>query len=157
MTHHMPKGFDRSWILQLTNAFLIRRPERVLASYARKWSEVTLHAIGFLEQAEIFDLVSSHLGKPPAVIDADDVLADPRRGLTRLCQALGIAFDEHMLAWPKGPKAFDGIWAPHWYNAVWDSTGFAKPEDKPVELPDALKRIAEEAEPYYERLRRYKL
>ncbi len=45
-----------------------------------------------------------------------------------LCRACGIAFDEAMLSWPKGPKSFDGVWAPHWYNAVWESTGFAKPE-----------------------------
>jgi hypothetical protein len=35
MTHHMLPGFDRSWAFGLTNAFLIRAPERVLASYAR--------------------------------------------------------------------------------------------------------------------------
>ena len=35
MTHHMLPGFDRSWIHKLTNAFLIRSPERVLASYTK--------------------------------------------------------------------------------------------------------------------------
>lgn len=157
MTHHMLKGFDRSWTRKLTNAFLIRRPERVLASYAKKWADVTLRDIGFVEQAEIFDLASDHLGKAPAVIDADDVLANPRAVLTRLCEACGIAFDEHMLSWPKGPKSFDGVWAPHWYNAVWDSSDFARPKEQPVELNGSLARIADEARPYYERLRRYKL
>lgn len=157
MTHHMLKGFDRAWVLGLTNAFLIRRPERVLASYTKKWSDVTLRDIGFVEQAEIFDSVADHLGHAPAVIDADDVLADPRRTLTRLCEACAIPFDEHMLSWPRGPKVFDGVWAPHWYNAVWDSTGFARPSQRPVELNSALAKIAEEAKPYYDRLRRYKL
>jgi hypothetical protein len=32
MTHHMLPGYDRAWIKGLTNAFLIRTPERVLAS-----------------------------------------------------------------------------------------------------------------------------
>lgn len=157
MTHHMLKGFDRSWILGLTNAFLIRKPERVLASYARKWADVTLRDIGFVEQAEIFDLVASHKGKAPAVIDADDVLADPKGTLTRLCAACGIPFDDHMLSWPRGPKSFDGIWAPHWYNAVWDSTGFARPETRGISLDGPLAKIADEAQPYYERLRRHKL
>lgn len=157
MTHHMLKGFDRSWVLRLTNAFLIRRPERVLASYTRKWADVTLRDIGFLEQAEIFDLVADRLGRAPAVIDADDVLSDPRGVLTRLCQACCIPFDEHMLSWPRGPKSFDGLWAPHWYNAVWESTGFAKPEERSVELNSALAGIADAARPYYERLRKYKL
>jgi hypothetical protein len=157
MTHHMLKGFDRSWVLRLTNAFLIRRPERVLASYAQKWADVSLRDIGFVEQAEIFDLVADHLGRAPAVIDADDVLADPCDALTRLCEACGIAFDQHMLSWPRGPKSFDGIWAPHWYNAVWASSGFATPQARAVELNSALSKIADEARPLYERLRRHKL
>ncbi|WP_368911304.1 hypothetical protein [Taklimakanibacter deserti] len=157
MTHHMLKGFDRAWVLRLTNAFLIRRPERVLASYTKKWSDVTLRDIGFVEQAEIFDVVADHLGRAPAVVDADDVLADPRGTLTRLCESCGIAFVEHMLSWPKGPKSFDGVWAPHWYNAVWESTGFAKPQTRAVELNTALARIADEARPFYEHLRKHKL
>ncbi|MGE0005772.1 MAG: hypothetical protein AB7S92_09285 [Parvibaculaceae bacterium] len=157
MTHHMLRGFDRSWILGLTNAFLIRRPERVLASYARKWADVTLRDIGFVEQAEIFDLVAQKSGRAPAVVDADDVLADPRGVLTRLCAACGVPFDAHMLSWPRGPKSFDGLWAAHWYNAVWESTGFAEPPAQAAALDGALCRIADEARPFYERLRRHKL
>lgn len=157
MTHHMLKGFDRAWLLRLTNAFLIRRPERVLSSYTRKWADVSLRDIGFVEQAEIFDMVADHLGRAPAVIDADDVLADPGRTLGRLCEACGIPFDGNMLAWPRGPKSFDGVWASHWYNAVWASTGFGKPEDRTLDLSPALARIAEAAQPYYQRLKQYKL
>src|ERR1700679_2571348 len=36
MTHHMLDGFDRGWIRECRNAFLIRSPERVLASYTEK-------------------------------------------------------------------------------------------------------------------------
>jgi hypothetical protein len=152
MTHHMLDGFDRSFITRLTNAFLIRRPEKVLASYVQKWSDVTLDAIGFVQQAQIFDQAADHLGHAPPVIDADSVLADPRGGLTALCAACGIAFDEAMLRWPEGPKPFDGVWAPHWYNAVWASEGFGAPSTKVVTLPPALERIADQARPIYERL-----
>ena len=157
MTHHMLAGYDRSWLLKLTNAFLIRAPERVLASYTKKWSEVSLRDIGFVEQAEIFDMVSQKLGRAPPVVDADDVLANPRHVLEALCRACGIAFDAAMLSWPKGPKPFDGVWAPHWYNAVWESTGFAKPEAKPLDLPPHLARIADAARPLYERLARHRI
>ncbi|MGE3830010.1 MAG: hypothetical protein AB7F76_03355 [Parvibaculaceae bacterium] len=158
MTHHMLAGYDRQWIGRLTNAFLIRSPERVLASYARKWSDVSLRAIGFAEQAEIFDIVADRLGKAPPVIDAEDVLADPQAILKPLCAALGIGFDPAMLAWPKGPKPFDGVWAPHWYNAVWSSTGFTRPEKTPdAFLPPVLARIADQAHPYYERLRAHRI
>jgi hypothetical protein len=158
MTHHMLEGFDRAWILGLTNAFLIRSPARVLASYARKWSQVSLRSIGFVEQAELFDLVANRLGSAPAVIDADDVLANPRRVLTALCDHCGIAFDAAMLSWPKGPKSFDGVWAPHWYNAVWNSTGFARETSAPEpQLPLELAAIADQARPYYEKLARHRL
>lgn len=157
MTHHMLPGFDRSWILKLTSAFLIRAPERVLASYVRKWTDVSLRDIGFVEQAEIFDMVAEARGEAPPVIDADDVLADPAGTLTRLCAACGIAFDPAMLSWPEGPKPFDGVWAPHWYNAVWSSTGFAGTDTRTARLPDTLARIADEARPYYEKLRRHRL
>ena len=153
MTHHMLPGFDRGWIKGLTNAFLIRSPERVLASYAKKWSDVSLRDIGFVEQAEIFAMVADHLGTAPPVADADDILASPRAVLSKLCAACGVAFDEAMLAWTAGPKPFDGVWAPHWYNAVWASTGMSKPEAKPIELPDGLRRIADAARPYYETMR----
>jgi hypothetical protein len=157
MTHHMLEGFDRRWIGGLTNAFLIRAPEQVLQSYVKKWSEVSLQNIGFAEQGQIFEIVADRLGKAPPVIDAEDVLADPRRTLTALCKAVGIPFDEHMLAWPEGPKPFDGVWAPHWYNAVWRSTGFEPRDSEPDPLTDDLRRVADEARPYYEKLSRYRL
>jgi hypothetical protein len=91
------------------------------------------------------------------VIDAEDVLADPRALLTKLCAACRIGFDEAMLHWPKGPKLFDGVWAPHWYNAVWASTGFAKPEPTAIELPPHLAKIADAARPYYEKMREFRL
>ena len=78
MTHHMLPGFDRSWVHKLTNAFLIRSPERVLASYTKKWADVSLRDIGFVEQAEIFDAVAQKQGYAPPVIDADDVLKNPK-------------------------------------------------------------------------------
>jgi Sulfotransferase domain len=153
MTHHMLDGYDRSFILTLTNAFLIRDPSRVLASYTQKWADVDLRAIGFIEQAEIFDSVAQKLGHAPPVVDSDDILANPRAVLTELCNACGIAFDEAMLKWPKGPKACDGVWAPHWYNAAWNSEGFATPPAKAIDLPPHLQSIADAAQPYYDRLK----
>lgn len=158
MTHHMLPGYDRSWIKGLTNAFLVRHPERVLASYVKKWSDVSLRDIGFVEQAEIFDLVADHLGHAPAVVDAEDILENPRRVLTRLCEHCGIGFDEAMLSWQPGPKPFDGNWAPHWYNAVWASSGLRREEPRQTPaLPQHLQRIADAAMPYYEKMRPFRL
>jgi hypothetical protein len=157
MTHHMLDGYDRSFILGLTNAFLIREPSRVLSSYTQKWADVDLHAIGFVAQAEIFDMVAQKLGHAPPVVDSDDILKNPRVTLQKLCAACGIGFDEAMLHWPQGPKACDGIWARHWYNAAWASTGFSASPEKTITLPSELQRIAEQAQPYYDQLKAHRI
>jgi len=159
MTHHMIPGVDRSWIDAVTNVFLIRRPESVLASYKAKRDAVDLADIGFVEQAELFERAADRLGAAPPVIDAADVLADPRGVLTALCEAIGIPFEETMLSWPAGRRDSDGVWAAHWYAAVEKSTGFAPPPTAVSydALDDKLKAIADAARPYYERLAKHRL
>lgn len=159
MTHHMLPTFGRDWMARCRNAFLIRAPEDVLASYRQKRMAVTLDDIGFVQQRELFERETERLGRPPPVIDAADVLRDPRAALAALCAALEIPFTERMLAWPAGRRATDGVWAPAWYDAVERSTGFAKPRPAvPLEaLPDDLKSIAEAARPHYQALAAHKL
>lgn len=157
MTHHLLPDFDRRWMEVCSHAFLIRAPERVLASYAAKRADVSLDDIGFVQQAEIFDDVSGRLGAAPPVIDADDVLADPRRTLTALCRALSIPFNEAMLSWPPGRRPTDGVWAPVWYDAVERSTGFSAPTGPPLDLPARLADVAAAARPTYESLARHRL
>ena len=158
MTHHMLPGFGLGWMDACVNAFLIRPPEQVLASYTQKRSDVTLNDIGVVRQAELFDRVADRMGEAPPVIDGASVQANPRGALTALCAALGIGFSERMLAWPPGPRASDGVWAPAWYDAVERSTGFAPPGRvvQHENLPDHLKRIAEAATPFYERMAQHR-
>jgi hypothetical protein len=158
MTHHMLPEFGRDWIARCRNAFLIRAPEEVLASYTQKRAEVTLADIGFVQQGELFDREADRLGHAPPVIESRDVLKDPRAMLGALCVALGIPFSEKMLRWPAGKRASDGVWAPAWYDAVERSTGFATPrETRPMPLSDALRAIADAARPYYDRLAVHKI
>jgi hypothetical protein len=152
MTHHMLEGFDLSFMEGAANVFLIRPPERVLASYAAKREEVTLGDIGFTAQAELFDRITDKDGKAPAVIDSGDVTRDPERSLRALCNAIGLPFTARMLSWTPGIHPTDGVWAKHWYNAVENSTGFQRGEEKPVALPDHLQRIADAARPFYDKL-----
>ena len=159
MTHHILPDVGRAWIDGFENAFLIRAPEPVLASYVERRAEVTLDDIGLPQQAELFDRVADRTGRAPAVIESRDVLGDPGHVLGALCTRLGILFDQRMLAWPAGRRDSDGVWAPSWYDAVERSTGFAAPRpDKGFDdLPDRLKRVAEAGRPFYDRLARYKL
>lgn len=152
MTQHMVKGVDRSWIRGMTNVFLIRHPARVIASYAVKRENPTLEDIGFVQQYEIFDSLCQNSGTAPPVMDSAEIRKDPAAQLAALCAAIDLPFQPAMLNWPKGGHKSDGIWAPHWYASVWNSTGFAEPEGPLPEVPDALMPVLEAALPIYEKL-----
>jgi hypothetical protein len=155
MTLHMIPSFDLGFLGQLTNVFLLRHPARVIASYARKREAPTLDDIGFVQQARLFDRVADLTGTAPPVISAESVRADPRAALGRLCNTLGLPFKDSMLTWPIGPKPYDGVWAPHWYNAVHASTGFDEPEAALPALSDDNRRLSDQALPPYEHLARF--
>jgi hypothetical protein len=139
------------------HAFLIREPERMIASYLKKREAARFEDFGLEKQAEFFEREADRLGKAPPVIDANDVLADPEAVLSQLCDALGIGWDAAMLSWAPGRRETDGIWAAHWYNAVEKSTGFAEPDREPVELSPEDQRLAERCRPYYDRLAAHRI
>ena len=157
MWHHMtgPIGYDD--FAGFTHAFLIREPERMIASYLRKREAAEFKDFGLERQAEFFEREADRLGHAPPVIDANDVLVNPQDVLSKLCEALGISWDSAMLVWAPGRRETDGPWAPHWYGAVEASTGFAPPEADEVELPHDAQRVAEQCRPYYERLAEYRI
>ena len=151
MTQHMIDGVPRDWMGQVVNVFLIRHPARVIASYAKKREAPVLDDIGFRQQAELIDHVK-RLGQTPIVIDSADIRADPETALSGLCQIIGMDWDPAMLNWPAGGHPDDGVWAPHWYEAVHRSTGFDGAEGILPELDGAYAALVEEAMPYYERM-----
>ncbi len=157
MTLHMVPEFDRGFMRGLTNVFLIRHPARVVASYSKKREAPTLADIGFVQQAELFEQVARFSGRVPLVVDSADIRADPHGTLGRLCDALGIGFDPAMLRWAAGPKPYDGVWAPHWYNAVHASTGIDEPEGELPSLAAEYAPIVEQALPYYQRLASHRI
>jgi len=157
MTHHLLPQIDRAWLGKLTNCFLIRHPREVLASYTKIVETPALEDTGFPQQSEIFEWVRSHTGRIPPVLDAVDVLKNPRRMLGLLCEAVGVDFQEAMLAWPPGPRATDGVWAKYWYGEVEKSTGFRQYQAKASELPERLSELSDQCEPYYDLLFKHRL
>jgi hypothetical protein len=157
MVHHMVGPVGMADLDGFVHAFLIRAPERVIASYAAKREVVTAQGLGFAQQRAWFECEADRLGHAPPVVDSADVLADPSGTLARLCAALGIAFDPAMLHWPAGPRASDGVWAPHWYGRVLQSTGFDGQEAAlPVLAGDAA-RVRDECRPHYAFLSAHKV
>ena len=157
MWHHMAGPIGYEDFAGFTHAFLIREPERMIASYLRKREAAHFEDFGLEKQAEFFEREAQRLGHAPPVIDANDVLADPDGVLSKLCGALGIAWDAAMLSWAPGRRQTDGPWAPHWYGAVDKSTGFGPPETNAVDLPDEARRLADRCRPYYQGLAAHRI
>lgn len=157
MTHHFLPAIDRSWLARVTNCFLIRHPRDVLLSYVKMRDTATAEDIGFPQQLEIFDYVCAATGDVPVVIDSAELLKNARTMLDALCQRLGIAFTGRMLEWPKGPRDSDGVWAPHWYASVYESTGFAPYVPRTGTLPAELEPVLDECLPIYEQLYAHRL
>ena len=139
------------------HAFLIREPERMIASYLRKREAARFEDFGLERQADFFEREADRLGHAPPVIDANDVLANPEGVLSKLCHALGIDWEPAMLSWAPGRRDTDGVWAEHWYGAVERSTGFGEPETEPVELASKDQRLADRMRPDYERLAMHRI
>jgi hypothetical protein len=151
MTHHLLPHIDHGWIAKLRNVLLIRDPREVVASYIKSRASVTADDIGLPQQVALYDELSA-AGVAPPIIDAGDFLRNPGGYLRALCEWLGIDFSERMLHWPKGPRDSDGVWAPHWYAHVWESTGFEVAGAKDVKLNAGAADVVSECRDHYDRL-----
>jgi hypothetical protein len=151
MTHHLLPEVDRASLAGLRHAYLIRDPGPLLASYARVRDQPTLADLGLAQQVEIW----RRFGGP--VVDSADLLRAPEPTLRALCAALDVPFDPAMLAWPAGPRDTDGVWAPHWYDGVWRSTGFGPYREQQAQLPPELEPLAERCQPFYAEMSAHRL
>lgn len=152
MTHHLAPGQDLRWAGDLRNVLLIREPGEVVASYVKSREACEPEDIGLLQQLALLEELQA-LGQQPPVIDAGDFLGAPEPHLRWLCEWLGVEFSARMLSWPPGPRESDGVWAPHWYDAVRASTGFAPYRPRSTDLDEHDAAVAEACRPAYERLR----
>jgi hypothetical protein len=151
MAHHVSRDMDLRWTLRFRNVLLIRDPAEVVASYVRARESCEPEDIGIPQQAWLLELWDEHGAEVP-IIDAHDFLDAPGAHLGRLCDWLGIPFEKRMLSWPRGPRDSDGVWAPHWYAAVWASTGFEPWRPREIDLSDHDAAVAEACRPAYDAL-----
>lgn len=151
MGHHFTHLQVDECLKKMDHIFLIRRSDQVIASFSKVISHPVLQDIGIQDQWNLYEKLVG-LGKAPIVIDGNEVLKAPGKVLSALCHSLGIPFEEEMLHWKKGPRSEDGIWAKYWYHNVHSSTGFQPYTPKEVVLPAHLKKLEQEAMPYYENL-----
>jgi hypothetical protein len=151
MSHHVSQDMDLRWTLDFHNVLLIRDPAEVVASYVRARESCEPEDIGLPQQGWLMELWDEQ-GADVPVIDAGDFLRAPEAHLRWLCDWLGIAFTDRMLSWPEGPRDSDGVWAPHWYAAVWSSTGFGPWRPREIDLSEHDAAVAEACRPVYDAL-----
>lgn len=157
MAHHLLPEMDRDWLNGLRHAFLIRDPREMLTSLVKVLPDLRIQDTALPQQWELFEHVRRTTGRTPAVLDARDVLEDPRSLLEQLCAAYGVSFTDAMLHWKPGRRSTDGVWAHRWYGSVERSTGFQPYRPKTDPVPPALHGIYEACMTYYERLYEHRL
>jgi hypothetical protein len=158
MTHHMPRSVDLSWTRGLKHVFLIRSPERVIASYRQKMPSVSADDIGIIRQRELFDEITAITGQRPPVVDSVDILSNPAHILRQLCVALDVPWWEGaMTQWKVGSRPTDGVWAAHWYGAVESSTKFSSPPSSAPQLDETDRALAADMMEHYEAMAAFKL
>jgi hypothetical protein len=157
MAHHLLPHLELEWLESLTHCFLIREPREMLPSLLAVMRNPALTDTGLPQQSALFERVRQRTGQVPPVVDARDVLENPRAVLSKLCAALGLDFSDAMLHWPPGRRDTDGIWAKHWYAKVERSTGFEPyaPGNRPV--PAGHRALLAECENLYHALHQHRL
>jgi Sulfotransferase domain len=152
MVHHLLDDLDLSFLDSCQNVLLVRDPAEVIASLVHQLPEPTMRDVGMQRQVELLRYLRERDQEPP-VLDARELLLDPEGVLRELCSRLGIEWFPSMLAWEPGPHPDDGAWAPHWYESLYRSTGFApyKPSEKVV--PEECLPLLEECRVLYDELK----
>lgn len=156
-------GLD--WLAELKNFFLIREPARIIKSYIKVVGYADEHSVGFKDLLRIFKAVQKLKNETPIVIDASDILRNPKDMINKLCDKLDIPRDENMFRWEAnsegsglmmGTNGLTKLEYP-FQKRLWKSTGFMPYEEKEVVLEAKYRQLEEESLEIYHELYQYKL
>mmetsp|Transcript_6994 Transcript_6994/g.11054 ORF Transcript_6994/g.11054 Transcript_6994/m.11054 type:complete len:291 (-) Transcript_6994:114-986(-) len=126
------------------HVFLVRHPFRMIPSYFKipdvaTYSEDVIEKdVSFKPLLDLADQIS--LQGTVLLLDAETLLADPKKSLTILCDYIGAKFEESLLHWKPGDipsswhdlEAFDG-----WLDNVVSSSGWKpRPVDSTPPYPE---------------------
>ena len=150
MTHHLV-NLDLDFLSETVNVLLTRDPVDMLPSFATQIENPSLRDVGYKLHIELLNQLQS-IGQDPPVLVSKQILLNPKKVLSELCERIGIPFQEAMLSWKAGARPEDGSWAKFWYKSLHQSTGFGKYIQKSEPFPEVLKPLLEECKPYYEQL-----
>jgi len=146
---------DRRFLADARHAFLLRRPEEIAASYHALFPRMSINAIGLEAMHELHAAVVDAGGRPPVVIDSDDLVSRPEATMAAYCAAVGLPFVAEALTWEPGERQ-EWQRTARWHAAVSASSGLssrpATEYEATVETSDHLARYAAHHRPFYEEL-----
>ena len=147
MTHFLV-DIDKSFLYSVINVIFIRNPKEIIHSYSKVISGPKMKDIGVKMQYELYHELKD-AGKELIVLDSKYLLQNPKKILSKLCDKIGIPFNNNMLEWTKGPKKEDGTWAKYWYQNIHNSTTFLPYEEKKILLRKEEETLYKECLPFY--------
>ena len=141
------------------HTFLIRHPRKSTISQYKvcQKGDCPFHFPGVRQTYELYKVVQQ-MDPNPLVLDADDLLENPKEMMQLYCSSTGLPFTEDMLTWEPGDieewKMFPNYLA--WFRTVMYSSGFIKPKpsapESLSEYPKIVEECIQESLPYYEAL-----
>lgn len=149
MAHHILPDSNIDWIKKMKNCLLIRHPSDVILSYTKKNEIKNIEQLGYPQQVNIYKILSEETKSVPIIIDAKDLLVNPKGMIMQICKKLKIDIDLKMLSWPPGTRTTDGIWGSHWYKQVEASTAFKPFIETKKDIPSKYMPIYSESMNYY--------
>ena len=150
MCHHI-LNLDWSYLDKLCNIILIRDPAEMLVSFSKQIKYPQMEDTAYPAQLKMYHYLNDR-GTSPPILDSKQVLLNPERVLSKLCERIGIPFDISMLKWEAGARVEDGVWAKYWYHNVHQSTGFNKYVPVELDIPDYLIPLINKCQPLYDEL-----
>lgn len=154
------------FLKQCKHTFILRRPEKSVSALYRQYvasqKEFIHDDIGYPELQALFAFLTELTGTRPPLIEADDLLKEPRAIMQMYCEsAIDDKFEPSMLEWKSERiQAFDK-W-PNSHEQAQYSTGFnqvQKPNDNTDDLvlPADVQKLTEQSIPIYETLREFRM
>ncbi|XP_072018881.1 uncharacterized protein [Amphiura filiformis] len=170
----IPKGYKHT--------FLIRHPYKVFISWRKL---LYAHPIfpqfglcnapecmfpskyGFMEQFELYQYIKANVDPSPIILDADDLLSNPKSVVEQYCSGVGIPFSDSLLEWPSSIDVIKKWKAARsllhinmlqqtggFLDAALHSSRFNPPKEMPsvTELPEDVIPCVEASMPCYQQM-----